>query len=253
MYEFGSGSLWAVPTISLAGIAITNPTPVPFGALQDISVDMSFTVKELYGLYQFPLAVGRGTAKLTAKAKAAKITASLFNLVFGEAVTTPAQNCVSFQESGTIPGTPYQVTVANSATWVTDLGALYASNMQPLTRVAPGTPATGQYCVTAGVYTFAAADTTLGVYISYIYTTTTTPPSGTKFTMNNQLLGLTPFFAMTLNQHYQGKHLTVTYNRCVSSKLTLATKIEDFNIPEIDIAMMADDGNVVGTISCYEF
>jgi hypothetical protein len=58
---------------------------------------------------------------------------------------------------------------------------------------------------------------------------------------------------MTLNQVYQGKGLTMTFNRCVASKLAIATKLEDFNIPEFDISMMADDANIIGSISVYEF
>jgi hypothetical protein len=250
-YEFGSGSLWAIPTITLAGVAVTNPTPVPFGALQDVTVDMSWTMKELFGQYQFPLAVARGTAKLTAKAKAAKITATLFNQVFGESVTTPAENKVAFQEAGTVPAASvYIVTVTNNATWTTDLGVIYSATGLPLTRGATAT-GIGVYSVAAGVYTFNSADANAVLKISYIYTTTVAP--GTKFTINNQLLGLSPFFSMTLNQVYQGKQLTMTFNRCVASKLALATKLEDFNIPELDISMMADDANIVGTCSVYEY
>jgi hypothetical protein len=251
MYEFGSGSLWAVPTITLAGAAVTYPTPVPFGGLQDVSIDMSFTMKELFGQYVFPIAVARGTAKLTAKAKAAKITASLFNQVFGEAVTTPAENKVSFQEVQVVPAvSPFTVPVTNQATWTTDLGVIYASTMLPLTRAATAT-GIGVYSVTAGTYTFASADAAANIKISYIYTTTVAP--GQKFTINNQLLGLSPFFSMTLSQAFQGKNLTMTFNRCVASKLSLGTKLEDFNIPELDISMMADDSNVVGSISVYEY
>ena len=56
-YLFGSGSLYAVPKIDLAGAGVAVPTPVPFGALQDVSLDISFGQKELYGQKQFPLAV----------------------------------------------------------------------------------------------------------------------------------------------------------------------------------------------------
>ena len=250
-YEFGSGSLWVIPTITLAGAAVTIPTPVPFGALQDISVDMSWTMKELFGQYQFALAAARGTAKLTAKAKAAKITATLFNQVFGEPMTTPAENKVAFQEAQAVPAaSPYTISVTNQASWTTDLGVLYATNMLPMTRGATAT-GIGVYSVAAGIYTFNSGDAAALLKISYIYTTTVAP--GTKFTINNQLLGQSNFFSMTLNQVYQGKGLTMTFNRCVASKLAFATKLEDFNIPEFDISMMADDANIIGSISVYEF
>lgn len=248
VYQFGSGVMWAIPTIALAGTAITNPTPVPFGILQDVSVDISYNKKELYGQYQFPVAIARGTAKITAKAKFARITASLFNQVFGETPST-GEIKAQFQEAGSIPGTPFQVTVANSATWTVDLGVFYSATSLPLTRVASA-PATGQYSVAAGVYAFAAADTGLAVKISYLYTTAVAP--GVNFTINNNLLGLSPFFQANLSQSYQGKNLMAQFNRCIADKLTLATKLEDWNIPELDFSMMADDSNVVGKISVAE-
>lgn len=251
VYEFGSGTLWAVPTITLAGAAVTTPTPVPFGALQDVSVDISFSAKELFGQYQFPLAVARGTGKVTGKAKAARITAALFNQCFGETLAT-GETKVAFEEAGTIPAsTPWTVTVSNSATWVLDLGVQFSLTSLPLTRVDAGaTPTTGQYKVTAGVYTFAAADASLAVKTSYTYTSTTAP--GQKFTINNQLLGLSPFFKIVINQSYQGKVLNIQFARCMASKLSLATKLEDFTIPELDFSMMADDSNVIGYVSIAE-
>jgi hypothetical protein len=249
-FIFGSGNLWAIPTITLAGMAVTTPTPVPFGILQDISVDMSFTLKELHGQYSFPVAIGRGSGKIVCKAKFGRITAALFNQVFGETPATGERKGV-FEEAGTIPITPFAVTVANSATWVVDLGVKFALTGLPLTRVASGaTPTTGQYKVTAGVYTFAAADTTLVVAISYIYTTAVAP--GQVFTINNQLIGASPFFKAALVETYQGKNFTLELNRCVSNKLTMATKLEDFAIPEFDFDAMADDANVIGTYSLAE-
>ena len=58
-------------------------TPVPFGALQDVSMDISSSKKELYGQRQFPLAVARGTGKIDCKAKAASFSAMLFPPGFG--------------------------------------------------------------------------------------------------------------------------------------------------------------------------
>lgn len=251
VYEFGSGVLWAVPTITLAGVAVTTPTPVPFGALQDVSLDFSFSKKELYGQYQFPLAVARGTGKVTGKAKMARITASAFNLVFGETQNTGEIKGV-FGEDATLAASPVAISVTNSATWVTDLGVSFAATGLPLTRVATGSPApaTGQYSCASGIYTFAAADALKAVKISYTYTTALAP--GVNFTINNQLIGLQPFFKIVLHQSFQGKVMNVTLNRCEAEKLTFATKLEDFVIPEIDFSAMADDSNILGTISIAE-
>ena len=249
VYEFGSGNLWAIPTISLAGALVTVPTPIPFGALQDVSVDMSFNIKELHGQFQFPLAVARDTGKITAKAKAARITASLFNQVFGETIST-AETKIAFQEAGAVPASStYTVTVANSATWALDLGVTYAATGLPLTRGATAT-GIGVYSCAAGVYTFSSADASANVKISYTYTASAAP--GAKFTINNQMLGLTPFFKVVLNQTYQGKNLSLTLNRGMASKLTFATKLEDFTVPELDLSFMADDSNVIGEVSVAE-
>lgn len=153
MYGFGSGTLSATPTVG---------SPQTFGALQDVSLDFSFTNKELYGSKQFPLVVARGTGKINCKAKFASIDAALFNTLFFQGTATTTGSTVSVQ-------------------------------------------------------------------------------------INNQDLGSTPFFAVTLTQVFNGKTLTVTLNRCTSSKLGFATKLEDFNIPEFDFMAMADDAGVIGT------
>src|SRR5689334_12555436 len=57
MFEFGAGSLWGYP---VGGNTATNPTPTFFGTLQDVSLDISGDVKQLYGQKQFPEAVARG-------------------------------------------------------------------------------------------------------------------------------------------------------------------------------------------------
>ena len=251
-YEFGSGILWAIPSISLAGVDVSaNPTPVPFGALQDVSIDMSGTVKELFGLKKFPLAVALGTMKVTGKAKAARITAALFNQLFG---VTPAAGeiKVNYEEAGIAAAN--NVTVANNATWSLDLGVSYYNGV-PLVRAA-NAPPVGSYSCANGVYTFnatdanAANDAAHAMKISYAYTKNTAP--GQVMTITNSLLGQAPFFKVVLNQQFQGKHLTLTLNRCVASKLTFATKLEDWLIPEFDFSASCDDSEILGTISIAE-
>jgi len=244
-YGFGAGVLWGVPTIDITGAVIANPTPVPFGALQDISLDFSWTMKELYGQYQMPLAVGRGAAKVTGKAKAARISASLFNLTFGE---TPAagQLVAALDEKQTV--VMDAATVSKNATFVQDLGVSYALTGDPLTCGATPT-GKGVYSVANGVYSFNALDNGIDMKISYSYTIAAT---GQKFTINNQLLGACPFFKLVMNESYQGKVLLVELNRVISGKLSLATKLEDFMIPEFDFGIMVDDSNVVGSISVAE-
>lgn len=242
-YGFGSGVLLATRNdVALA-------TPIDFGALQDISLDFSFNTKELYGQNQFPLAVARGTGKITGKAKTGKISGRLFaDLFFGETVST-GQAATAYHEAASIPATPYQVTVANGATFVTDQGVVSAVTGIPLAKVATA-PTTGQYSVGAGgVYTFAAADTLLGVLISYTYTVAAT---GQSFTINNHLLGTTPTFQVQLYAPFQGKQLNILLYKCASSKLSIPTKLEDYVIPELDFSAFANDAGVIGMGSFSE-
>lgn len=248
---FGSGVAWATPLADAAGVAIANPTPVIFAKMQDISVDFSFATKMLYGQFQFPIAVGRGTGKIEGKSKFASVNgATLNNLFFGQTLASGIYTDYFDTTGAAIPGTPFAITptVPSSGTWAADLGVMTAGGV-PYIRVASA-PATGQYSVAAGVYTFAAADTTLVVYISYRYTATSTVAK--KIALNNQTLGYQPSFLLDLILPYNNKVLTLTLNACVSEKLGFTTKLDDFVIPEFDFQAFADNNNAIGTISTSE-
>lgn len=250
-FQFGSGVLYGVPSIALDGSAVTAPTPVMFGALQDVSMDFNFTKKELYGMYQFPLAVARGAGKIDCKAKMAQFNAALFNLVFGE-TTAAGEIKTAFNESVTVTTAGAGVPAQSQYT-ILDLGA-YKSDGTPMTRTAAASTAGSlstmgslYYYYSTGSYVFGS--TLYGnstVLINYAYTATA---AGVNFTINNQLLGLSPFFKARLRGAYQGNQMNVTLNLCTGTKFTLATKQEDFWIPEFDFSAMADSSNVVGTVS----
>jgi hypothetical protein len=242
-FSFGSGSLFGINTD-------TPAQAVKFGALQDVDLEFTFTTKELSSGYQFPVAVGRGKSKITGKAKIGQFRADVMNYLFFGVAAATGQIKTAIDETGTIPAPagPYTITVANSATWTVDLGVFGVASGVPMVRVA-SSPTTGQYSVSAGVYTFAAVDTGLAVTISYQYTAAAT---GKLITISNQLLGLSPTFKVVLNNTFRSKDLTVTLNSCMSSKLTIPTKLEDFTISEFDFEAMADNSNVIGTISVAE-
>ena len=180
---FGSGILIATPSVA-------NPTPVQFGTIQEVSVDFSFATKQLLGQFQFPVAVARGAGKISGKAKFANIDGAVLNTLFFNSTQSAGQKLWSYNEPGTISASPFQVTVANGATFDADLGVQYAATGKALTRVASA-PATGQYSVAAGVYTFAAVDTGLGVLTTYSYTQAVT---GGKSVIGNKLMGVAPLF-----------------------------------------------------------
>ena len=227
--SFGSGVLYATPTGA-------NATPIQFGALQDVTVDESRTVKTLYGQYQQPLAIGAGEIKATAKAKMGYISAAIWaNLYYG---VTPSVGTLSLaqNEAGTIPAaSPWTVTVANSATWASDLGVQFAGGVQ-LTKVASG-PTTGQYSVAAGVYTFAAADTGKAVTISYEYTQASV---GQTVAVGTILQGVQPIITLDLYRGFNNTGERHRYWAAVSSKLSAPTKLADFGINEMDFEMFTD-------------
>ena len=238
---FGSGSVWGINSIS-------NPTPARFGVTQEISVDFTASTKPIFGQNNLPVSVAKASLQTKGKIVFGQFCGRVINELFFGSTSAAGQTLVIDSEAGTIPTTPYQVTVANSATWVTDLGVIYTATGLPLTRVASA-PATGQYSVAAGVYTFAAADTTLAVKISYTYTTTT---PGQTFTIAQVAMGQANTFKTVISMPYAGQKATITLNACVSSKLSFATKLEDFTKPEFDFEAFADVTGTLGTIAVAE-
>jgi hypothetical protein len=242
-YSFGSGSLYGVRT------DVANSTPIRFAILQDINVDISANIKELHGQYQFPVAVARGTGKITCKSKFAQINGKIFNDLFFGATSTVGQLQTIVEEAGTIPTTPFAITVTNGATWVDDLGVTATLTGLPMTKVA-SSPTTGQYSVAAGgVYTFAAADTGLAMKISYTYTYAA---SGVKTVFANSLLGVQPIFMANLMTTWGSKNVNLKLHQCIANKLTFATKLEDFLIPELDFSAFADSSGNLLTLSTAE-
>ena len=237
MYSFGSGVL--IGTRS----DIVGATPLNFGLVQEVTIDEAAGVKELYGQFQRPVAIARGTIKTTGKAKVARISGLAFaNLYYG-LTPTAGQVATSFAEAGAVPATsPYNVSVASAASFADDQGVTYAATGLPLVKVA-ASPSAGQYSVAAGVYSFAAADEGKAVLITYTYTIT---GAGQKFTVANQLIGATPTFQALFYTTFQGQAVTLQLNNCTSSKLSFGTKLEDFVIPEFDLSCFADvSGNVM--------
>ena len=249
-YSFGSGSLFATPSTDTYGNTIAVPTPVRFGVLQDVSVDISFDVKELTGQNAFPMDVARGKGKIGIKAKAAQIFGALYNeLFFGETLATGQTADYVDTTGSVIPSSPYTVTptVPNSGTWSKDLGVVNANGV-PLTKVSSA-PATGQYMVAAGVYTFAAADTGTTVFINYQYTISA---SGKTVSYTNPAMGNSPVFSLDLQLQSKGKQVIWTFPNCISTKLSIASKLDDYTIPEFDISAFANAAGQVWTYSSAE-
>ena len=240
-YGFGSGLMFGTRT------DITNPTPRLFGTLQEGTVDISGDTKQLFGMSQFPVDVARAKMKIEGKAKLGQISGSVFNdLFFGETSGTTLHQ-IAYLEAKTIPSSTAYTVTASNITGFSDRGVFYAATGVPFTLVAYA-PAQGQYSVNSstGVYTFAAADASTPVLLNYAYTAAT---GGYSFTITNKLMGNTPTFRLDLNMQFRSKQMLLRLNACVSSKLGLATKTDDYVIPEFEFEAFSDLAGNIGTFS----
>jgi hypothetical protein len=185
------------------------------------------------------------------KAKHANINAELLNaFLYGQTLVNGFFSIYNDLTGTAIPATPYTITPTppNSGVYGYDLGVQDANGI-PYTRVA-SSPATGQYSLSGGVYTFAAADTAKVVFINYQYTNSSSPASARKITVANEPMGSAPFFQVDFNVTKNGKNFTVKFPKAMSTKISRSFKNDDYTIPELDIVCFADSlGNV--SYNCY--
>jgi hypothetical protein len=235
---FGAGRFFGINNVA-------NPTPLRAYVPQDQSIDFKVATKDLYGENKFPVAVAAGemsvTGKVTMGAQNARIYADLlFNLASNTGSIVEAD-----YEAGTVPGSvAYTITVANSATFTTDLGVVKASDGTVFLRVA-SSPAAGQYSVAAGVYTFAAADANANVKISYLYTIS----SGEKLTMSNSLQGPAGAFTGIMMFPYANDQDVLTLNNCISTDAGISTKQGDYTKPAFGFMAATDSSDTLGTFA----
>ena len=239
-YMFGAGSMFCIPKVAI-------PTPRLLGTMQEVSIEFSGNIKELFGQNQFAEATARGQQKVTGKAKFADIKMDTYNdLYFNEAVIA-GQNLVALNEIQVVDSAEYVVT-AKKSKFLTDLGVVDGQTGKPLKRVASA-PAEGEYALDpdTGKYTFAAAMADKQVYLCYMYNDAL---NGKTIIINNQPMGEAPSFMGIFNGRFGGKQMTLILNTCVSAKLSLiTTKLEDFNIPEFDFSASVDELGRLGTLS----
>lgn len=251
MINFGTGQLIAVPTSLADGTAIATPTPVRLGTIQDVSVDLSVEMKTLYGSKRYPIAAGQGKGKIAIKAKYAEINGAILgSLFYGKSATAGIKGGV-FDNVQSIPASgPYTITVAppNSGTFLNDLGVIFGATGVQLTRVASA-PTAGQYSVSAGVYTFAAADAGKTVALSYEYSATST--TGQIFTITNDVMGYTPSFSLLLQNQFNGQNLVMKLNRSVSNKLNIPLKNDEFALYDFEAEAFADAAGELGYICLF--
>ena len=229
--SFGTGFLFATP-------AGANPTPVRFGALQDVTVDFSFDLKMLYGASQFALEQARGKAKIELKASIGRLDPALFNQVYFGLSAPTGEVLNSVDEAATPSSGAF--TVANGSTYATDLGLYNTVTGLWMTRVA-ASPAAGQYTVNTatGVYATNTAQNGQALRASYTYASAST---GSTTAATNQLMGSGPIFGVSLVNRFRGKSLYLNFPAVQSSKLGLPLKLDDFTLSALDMSAQ-DDGN----------
>ena len=133
IYNFGVGNLIARRT------DVSNPTPVRFGVLQDLQIDVDADNKMLVGQYQMPVDVARGQLKVKGSAKFARIQANAYNdLFFG---LTPVNTNVEQVAIDEVHAAGTTVTIAppSSGVFAADLGVFYQTSGGQLTRAASAT------------------------------------------------------------------------------------------------------------------
>lgn len=253
--QFGSGVLLVNPN---AGNLATNPTPMQGMTIQDVSIDMSGEVKELKGSKQFPDDVAAGDKKGSGKFAVGRKDLALFNQIFFADKVVTGGTSVSPNEVHVPSSSSVTVTPPGSGTFSVDLGVSYEGSGLALVKVA-SSPTVGQYSVSAGVYTFAAGDTSAaaGVLISYAYTVTT----GATYQVNNHNLGYGPQVEMWLVDTYQPLNVGTPdapvweYNvirlyAAKVTKLSIGNKRADYSIPEVDFSyFQAPSGRVIDMFS----
>jgi len=229
MQHFGIGYLSAIPSGA-------TPTPIPFGLVKDVSVDIAANLVKERGQWQHVVAVGRGNVDITGKAG----TVSVFGGAIGQllGVTPVAGSTVGVPgEIGTIPTTPFQITVTNSATWVQDHGVLDLTTNLWMTRGATAT-GTGVYSVAAGIYTFNTADAAHKVAIAYGYTSASL--GKTIAVVNTPSALATGIQMVVYGGGAAGKIVGVKFYSAFFPKLGLALKPADFTAQNVEFFATED-------------
>ena len=152
MFVFGSGVLIGTQ------LNVANPTPINFGLVQKVSVDTSVSVKELYGQYAFPVAVGSGTRKVHVQGVPGALQRpSPRSPVLQSGRRLPGSTISQFAEVHSVPAAS-PLHGHRHATRRTSSPTRASSTRRPACRcIAVATsPAAGQYTFNAatGVYTF---------------------------------------------------------------------------------------------------
>ena len=229
---------------------ISPQVPINVGFVNEFSIEVTGTTKQLYGQYQYPLAAARGTIKATGKFKNAVVSAlAMNNLFYGMTMstTTNLSWVIGSTYTTNSTGGTGSVQVGSSLTFDTDLGVTGSTSGLPYQRVSTGNEVAGKsYSVGStapGLYNF--ADQGVAIKVTY---TQSTASIGQVLPVTNQLIGYTPTFQLdyysNLNQP-AAKPFAVRIFSCIMDKNAYAFKLEDYMMPEMDFSLFANSAGQV--------
>ena len=234
MRNFGIGRLWGTPNG-------TNQTPVNFAVVKDCSLDLGGELDVMRGEKMYGIDAAKKGGKVVGKIGTAQLDPKALSLILtGVTRTTGTQKTILEEMPGTggaIPTTPFQLTVAQSATFVADLGVLDTTTGLYMTRGATAT-GTGVYAVAAGVYTFNTADVGHIVKISYRYSVA---GSGSTYTLDNSLMATSTAFGLDLLE----TGMRVVLPAVHIPKLSFGLKSEGWNEFNLDFEAVQDSAGKV--------
>lgn len=239
-YVFSAGDLFVKP-------AGNSPTPVHLGALQGVTLSVSFAERDAYGRNVFPIRALRGAGRLTGVARSAALSARIFNDILLGNSTGPSAGATRVQQDEAQTIASGNVTATHAAAFLADLGVVKASNGAHYERVLSG-PVARQYACneSSGLYTFNTSQNNTPVLLSYTWSDAA---NGSQVAIANRQQGLAPTFSVVLTATFQGQQTTLTLNACTSTKLTLPMQHEDFTISELDFAAMQDANGIIGSFN----
>jgi hypothetical protein len=238
-------------------------TPIELGVVQSANLDLKVDLKELRGVYRYPIAVadGKGTAS-------GKITfmqlwpAVLASILGGTQGSNSPQAAIG--ETGTVPSmSTYTITLSNGTTLVAGSEIVVVTvSGSPLfyTRVTSGSEAAatitnqtgGKYSInnTTGVLTFAAGDAGNAVSVTYLYQPATNL-NNVSVTLGQVGMNTALTFQATLigtgKNIYtnQAQQFIVQLNSCLAPSLKLDFKLDDYTGMDLDFQAFIDaQGNL---------
>ena len=246
---------------------------VELGVIGSASIDLKVDLKELRGAYRYPIAVADGKGTASGTVSFMQFWPATLAAILGGTLTT-----------GTIASVPTAVidengaAVTNSYTLVN--GATMVAGSEIVSVIINGSPtfysrvasapasattvgvAGGTYSITAlGVMTFAVADATVAVRVSYLYYNATVHAGATPGFADNQGVGLKQIgmntastFQLTLigigKNIYNNatQQFILQLNACLAPSLKINFKLDDYTDIALDFWAFIDATGTLGNM-----